>query len=290
MRFWPGFAAATLFVVGAEHAQAEPSAAALRYDTRVDVAITSIGALWYVTSELLKAQLVPEKCRWCYRAEDGADLLNPYDGAIRRRLVWKNARAADITSSVLAFAIEPMSVLGLTALAAGNDHSLSGFPLDALIILEATVIAGDINQIVKFGFARERPFVHYLPRVPNAVRELTDNPSGDNLSFFSGHTTLAFVVATSAGTVASLRGYRLAPLVWGTGLTMAASVGYLRIAADKHYFSDVVTAAIVGSIVGVGMPLLFHSATSAGDARPAATAQGLTTPPAPIAFSMSGRF
>jgi membrane-associated phospholipid phosphatase len=41
-------------------------------------------------------------------------------------------------------------------------------------------------------------------------------------------------------------------VVWATGLTLASTVGYLRIAADKHYFSDVVTAAIIGSIVGVG--------------------------------------
>lgn len=277
-------------VLAAPAAAAEkPQVAALRYDTRVDVAVTSMGATWLIMSELLKARLVPEKCRWCYRTEDGKDLLNPYDGWVRHRLIWQDTRTADITSSVLVFALEPVSALGLTALAANNDQATDGFPLDALIIAEATVVAGVLNQVTKFGFARERPFVHFLPRAPNAVRALTDSPSDDNLSFFSGHTTLAFVMATSSGTVATLRGYRLAPLVWGVGLTMAASTGYLRIAADKHYFSDVMTAAIIGSIVGVGVPLLFHSKASGGTTTASTTAQALSTPTAP-AISVSGKF
>jgi membrane-associated phospholipid phosphatase len=264
--------------------------AELRSDIRVDVAVTAVGAAWLVTSELLKSSLVPEKCRWCYRAEDGADLLNPYDGWVRRRLIWKDTRAADVSSSLIVFGLEPLSSLGLTALAAGNDRALDGFPFDALIVAEATVVAGIINQITKFGFARERPFVHYLPRAPDALRELTHSPSDDNLSFFSGHTTLAFVIATSSGTVATLRGYRLAPLIWGAGLTLATSVGYLRIAADKHYFSDVAIGAVVGSVVGVGLPLLFHSAKPAETSAASASPQALATPAMRPVFSMSGRF
>ena len=263
---------------------------ALRYDTRVDVGVTAMGATWYFMSELLKASLVPEKCRWCYRADDGGDLLNPYDGWVRHRLLWRDTRTADITSTVLVGLVEPVSQLGLTALAAGNDHALSGFPLDALIITEATVVAGVLNQIVKFGFARERPFVHYLPRAPNAVRALTDSPTDDNLSFYSGHTTLAFTVATASGTVASMRGYRLAPVIWGSGLALATTVAYLRIAADKHYFSDVATAAVIGSIIGVGVPLIFHSPEHTATTAPGTTAQAFTLPPVRSACSFSGRF
>ena len=291
MRFWPAFAVAISCFVAAGRVRAEPDAVRpLRHDTRVDVAITSVGATWFITSELIKAALVPEKCRWCYRADDGGDLLNPYDGAVRRRLIWKDTQTADTASGVLAFAVEPITALGLTALAASNEDALSGFPLDALLVAEATVIAGTINQVFKFGFARERPFVHYLPRVPNAVRQLADSPSDDNLSFFSGHTTLAFVVATSSGTIALMRGYRLAPVVLGAGLVMATSVGYLRIAADKHYLSDVVTAAVFGSIVGVGVPLIFHSPSHAEPSSLGSSTQALGPATMRPVFSMSGRF
>ncbi len=265
----------------------------LRYDTRIDVAVTSVGGVWWLTSEMMKADLVPEKCRWCYRAEDGKDLLNPYDGWMRKRLLWKDNHTADTVSSVIAFFVEPASMMGLTAVSEANEHAIGRFPVDALLITEATVIAADVNQLVKFAFARERPFVHYLPRAPDAIRALTDSPSDDNLSFFSGHTTLAFAVATAAGTVNSLRGYRLAPLVWGAGLTMAASVGYLRIAADKHYFSDVMTGAIVGSFIGVGVPLIFHSVVptaSSSPNPPSASGQALVMPPIHSAFSLSGGF
>ena len=265
----------------------------LRYDARIDVAVTSVGGLWWLTSEIMKADLVPEKCRWCYRAEDGADLLNSVDGGVRRRLLWKNTETAATVSSVLGFFVEPAAMMGLTALSSANDHAIDRFPVDALLITEATVLAGDINQVAKFAFARERPFVHYLPRVPDAIRALTDSPSDDNLSFFSGHTTLAFAVATSAGTINSLRNYRLAPLVWGAGMTMAVTVAYLRIAADKHYMSDVMVGAVVGSIVGIGVPLLFHSATSAstsGTNPPTASGQALAAPAVHSAFSVSGGF
>ena len=58
----------------------------LPYDTRIDGAVTSMGALWLATSEVLKAELVPEKCRWCYRAADGSSALNSYDGRVRSAL------------------------------------------------------------------------------------------------------------------------------------------------------------------------------------------------------------
>src|SRR5213595_300050 len=100
MRFCRTLAAAALVLVWSSRAVAEEPRA-LRYDTRVDVGVTAMGATWYLMSELLKASLVPEKCRWCYRADDGGDLLNPYDGWVRQRLLWKDTRAADVTSSVI---------------------------------------------------------------------------------------------------------------------------------------------------------------------------------------------
>jgi membrane-associated phospholipid phosphatase len=267
----------------------------LVYDTRIDLAVTVTGALWLLTSETLKPRIVPEKCRWCYRAADGSDTLNRIDGGIRRNLVWRSTSTADLVSSVIAFGIEPGSQLGLLAGAAADERAIDGLPLDALLVSEATVIAAGVNQVAKFVFARERPFVHFLPRAPDGIRELTASPSDDNLSFFSGHATLAFAMATASGTVATMRSYRLAPFVWGTGLTMAAAVAYLRIAADKHYFSDVMTGAIVGSAIGVGVPLLFHAPRSeprATSVVPAGNGIGgaAAAPALPPTFGMSGVF
>ncbi len=273
---------------GSAEAQETPRVRTLRYDTRIDLAVTSMAGLWLATSEVLKADLVPKKCRWCYRATDGSSALNPYDGWVRRQLIWKDTATADLSSSILGFVLLPLGGLGMTAVAAQHDDALHGYPVDALVIVEASLLAANLNQLAKFAFARERPFVHFMPRVPEGVRGLTDSPSDDNLSFFSGHTNMAFAVATSSGTTATLRGYRLAPLVWAIGLTAAAAVGYLRIAADKHYLSDVLTAVVVGSLVGIGVPVLFHSARTSSDAAPPGAAGQALVPTAaghtPIGF------
>ena len=39
-------------------------------------------------------------------------------------------------------------------------------------------------------------------------------------------------------------------IVWISALGLASATGYFRIAADKHYFSDVLVGAIVGSLIG----------------------------------------
>ena len=102
-------------------------------------------------------------------------------------------------------------MVGLDALAANHDDAMHGFGADALIIAESMVIAGSLNQAVKFVDARERPFVHALS--PDEKLH-TAHPNDNDVSFFSAHTSVGMAIAVSAGTVASMRGYRFAPIVW----------------------------------------------------------------------------
>ena len=150
-----------------------------------------------------------------------------------------------MTSSVAAFTLPPAFLEAIG----------SAFPVDFLIISEAVAVSTLLNQTTKIIMARERPFVHAMPA---EERLKTALPSDNNVSFYSGHTALSFTLAAAAGTVATLRDYRLMPMVWGTLMPLAFANGYLRIAADRHYFTDVVTGAIIGSAVGVLLPLLFH--------------------------------
>jgi membrane-associated phospholipid phosphatase len=135
------------------------------------------------------------------------------------------------------------------------DDADRAFPVDLLVISEAVAVSTFMNQAAKLVFARERPFVHVLP--PDE-RKKTLAPSDNNVSFYSGHSAMTFSLASAAGTVATLRGYRLMPLVWGTLVPLAIATGYLRIGGDKHYLTDVLTGAILGTAVGVALPLLFH--------------------------------
>lgn len=235
------------------HATAAPDL--LSADVRVDVPVTVLAIEGVLMTELDKGQLGAAHCRWCERHDDGSDAVNPVDGFFRARLRWSNIDAGDTLSSVAGFAATPLVALGLLALAGAHDDALKNLPIDALVVVEATALSTSLNQVVKFSVGRERPFVHVLAE---ADKLKTAQPSDNYASFYSGHTSLAFSLAVSAGTVASLRGYRWAPWVWVSGLTLATLTGYLRIAGDRHYFTDVLVGAAMGAAVGFLVPYLFH--------------------------------
>ena len=78
------------------------------------------------------------------------------------------------------------------------------------------------------------------------------------ISSADSRSAVAFAAASSLGTIATLRRYRRAPYVWAAGLTLAALTGYLRLAADKHYVSDVLAGTAVGAAVGWAVPYLHY--------------------------------
>jgi membrane-associated phospholipid phosphatase len=42
------------------------------------------------------------------------------------------------------------------------------------------------------------------------------------------------------------------------GGALATGTAYLRIAADRHWLSDVIVGMLTGVAVGIAVPLLFH--------------------------------
>jgi membrane-associated phospholipid phosphatase len=243
----------------------------LRYSPSADLAVTVGGAAAWAISERLRAHLVPTDCRWCDRDSSGSDTLNGLDRAMRE-LRWGRHNAADTLSDLTAFFVTPLAAAGSLTWASAHDDRMGDFGGNMLVVAEAGVIAADINQLVKFLAVRERPDAH--------ARALSDDTIvrvhyvDDNLSFYSGHTTEAVALAVAGGTVASLRGYRWAPLVWGSALPPALVTGYLRIAADRHYFTDVLAGAIGGAATGFLMPYLFHRPDQGAATRTTASASG----------------
>lgn len=214
----------------------------LRYNLVYDLAAIGVSGAGFLATEVFKDDLAPGKCRWCG--------VNSFDGWGHNNLKWSNTGAAGTVSDVMAFGLAPMVSFGLDALASHMDGDLNNFGVDALVIAESAAVSLLFTQIIKFSVGRERPEAHYGG---------VSNPKpSENLSFYSGHTDLAFALAVSSGTVATMRGYRLAPYIWGAGMAVAATTGYLRIAADKHYITDVIGGAVIGSAFGFGIPYLFH--------------------------------
>lgn len=219
----------------------------LVWDLDVDGPLTLALGLSWIGTESVKGTIGATACRWCD--------TNGFDTAARDALRWGDPMAAHAVSNVLAFAAGPALVLGADLLAAHHDRAWNRFLVDTLLVVEASVIAADVSQLVKFAAQRERP---YATAFSEDQKLATDRSHDEHLSFYSGHTTLMFAVATSAGTIASMRGYRFAPLVWLVGLPLATATGYLRVAADYHWMTDVLVGAVAGVAIGFAVPFFAH--------------------------------
>ena len=219
----------------------------IRWDPQRDLVITGVGGVLWIGSELSKDWLAPSQCRFCG--------TNALDAGARDLFLWSDVQPARRASDVLAFAVLPGAIAAhqiLAARGAGGDTS-DGL-VDLLVVVQAGVLAADLNQIVKFAVGRQRPYAHY----GNWTEASHAPDSDDNLSFYSGHSSLAFSLAAAAGTVSSLRGYRSTPWVWVGGMTIATGIAYLRVAGDKHYLTDVLTGAAIGTAFGIAIPRLLH--------------------------------
>lgn len=248
----------------------------LRWDPSLDLAVTVGGAAAWIASEMLKPDLAPSHCRWCS--------VDAVDAGVRDALVWRDTTAADTISNIAGFALMPLVSVGFDSLAAAHQRALGNVPEDALLIAEAGVVAADVTQLTKWLVGRERPFVHAL-RPEEKPR--TAQPSDNNLSFISGHTTEAFALAAASATIGAMRGYRWAPLAWSVGGAVAATTGYLRIAADKHWLTDVVMGMVVGIGIGVAVPYVFHSAIDDPVRPPASSAVHAQAVPAVTALTLA---
>jgi membrane-associated phospholipid phosphatase len=195
---------------------------------------------------LAKSQLAPGACRLC--RVDSTDLK------VRDALVWKNTARANTISNITGYGLAPLSAATLLLFAsrdAGEERWVD-YGDDLLAVTEAAVYTQLVVQVFKYTIGRQRPYAHFEP----SGSPITND---DNLSLVSGHSALAFSIATAAGVVAHRRHYKLEPVIWATGMAIAAVTGYLRMAADKHYLTDVLSGAVVGVGGGLAVPWLAGS-------------------------------
>lgn len=263
-------------VVSVLLAQAAPQK--LRWEPRVDLPVTSaLVTSWLLSESVFKKALAPAACRWCE--------TNGFDTAVRSAFNPTQAPSAEgvpgphVASNLIGFVGLPLGLLGLDAALAFHDGAfLEAFPVDALLIVEATFSALALNQVVKFAVGRGRPYT--VGASPELLAQGHD-PADNNLSFFSGHSTFSFAVAASAATIAGLRGYRHAWVLWVVGMPLAATTAVLRLAADKHWTSDILIGAAIGTATGILMPTLLHARLGPITARVTPLSNGL---------ALSGRF
>lgn len=225
-------------------ASADPSERSDR-DRVWNIAPFAAGGAFYLVLEFgLKEALSRPECLWCRS--------NRFDTRLRSAGKWENVERADFISNVTGYFSAPTYAMGMLVVSSIGERDVRRWFDDVVPVMQAGIITGVLNQAFKLAFVRRRPFAEFKARS-------TQKRKGDvNTSFFSGHTGLAFAMSSSSGAVASLRGYRSAPAIWIGGGMLAVTTGYLRVAADAHYTTDVIAGAVIGTLVGLTIPLVFH--------------------------------
>ena len=186
-------------------------------------------------------------CRWC---DPGA-----FDRGAREALAAANPRPPALLSHVLSIGIAPALAFTLTAVPAVRAGRGRYALEDAVIVIDAFVLATALADFTKKTADRERPAFHHGRE---AATEFAGHPGERNRSFFSGDTAWAFSFVASGTTLARLRGYGTARWIAGAGAAVATGAGLLRIVADVHWATDVMAGAAAGTLVGTGLPLLLH--------------------------------
>ncbi|MEA2751692.1 MAG: hypothetical protein QOI41_5835 [Myxococcales bacterium] len=231
---------------------------ALHHDLWIDGAATAVLAGSLVTWTFVKSDALAQSCTICDGAEPGK--VNGLDDLFRSAFRRRDAAAASTAGDIVSYGVGPAMGLALTVGVAVADHRGDEVPLNSLLVLEASLAAITVNEALGALVRRERPRVHALD-VATKGTALADSDSTS--SFPSGSTASIMAITAASATVASLRGYRLAPLVWIVGTTVGLTATYLQIAADKSYFTDNLAGAAVGLGVGVLVPVLFHGRAAA---------------------------
>ncbi|MCL1833025.1 MAG: phosphatase PAP2 family protein [Leptospirales bacterium] len=161
------------------------------------------------------------------------------------------SRAGDRWSGItLASAmISPLAFLA-------NDKTREDFIVLGVMYGESLLITNGLNMTIKDIVQRKRPFAY------NPDASYKDKKDKDALlSFYSGHTANAFNSALFVSTVFSdyypQSQWRYA--VWGSTLLAASATGYLRYYSGKHYPTDIIAGAVIGSITGWGIPALHRN-------------------------------
>lgn len=223
-------------VPAADSADAARADALRVYDVRlaVDIPVTLGATALASVPYALSSKLIEPRCP-CDRRE-----VPRFD----RFAIGLHSDAADVASDV-AVALAVATPLAWDARRLGFGPALGA---DAAVLAETLAVNSALVVLAKY--AAQRP----LPRTYAGDPSLVPSPRGYR-SFYSGHTSTAVSALTAAAWTSHLRdGPSAWP--WLVAAGAGAGVGALRVAAGRHFPSDVAMGALAGFGVGTVVPLL----------------------------------
>jgi membrane-associated phospholipid phosphatase len=175
------------------------------------------------------------------------DNVNTFDRGATYNWSPAAANASDILATALILS---------PALLAFSEEVRNDFTPVLTMYFQTLILAEALPLTLKGITRRTRPFV-YNEDTPVEEKQ-TQNAKR---SFFSGHTSVAFAMAVFLSTVYGdyHPNSHWKPFVWGVSLLAASTVGYLRYAAGKHFPTDIITGALVGSALGYFIPFIHRT-------------------------------
>jgi len=209
-------------------------------DYKTDIGITTISFL----IGILPSKLVTQAPSYMKEQKLDKNEINSFDSVSLKNYSPQSAKISDYLIIGM-----PLLSLGIN----GFNNSKSNFLNETVIFIETLAVSTALNTIVKFAVNRPRPYIY-----SNKASQEEKNKRDAYLSFYSGHSSFAFTTAVSFSSIMSHRYKKLWQkyIIWGTSLSLASTVAYLRVKAGKHFPSDVITGALIGSSIGWLIPHL----------------------------------
>ncbi|WP_242392245.1 phosphatase PAP2 family protein [Anaeromyxobacter oryzisoli] len=200
----------------------------------VDVPVLAASALVIVVPSLLASEIIDERCP-C-----DPSTVNRFD----RGAIGNHDRAASAASD-LTLGVAMAAPVALELLWVRGQAALL---TDLVIYAEVLLVNGALVEIAKYTV--QRPLPRTYAGDPNLVRS-----AGGYRSFYSGHTAGTFAALSFAAfTMGRRTDQRVWP--WFVVAGVGASVAVERVAAGWHFPTDVIAGAVMGTLVGVGVPWL----------------------------------
>ncbi|MDB4949718.1 MAG: phosphoesterase PA-phosphatase related protein [Gemmatimonadetes bacterium] len=207
------------------------------------------------TAIAIHRQILPRQDAWLLLGfTAGVVAARPLDRSLTRRLQRSAVQANGFLSGgATAFRVYAFPGAGIAgggfylAGLARHDRTMSEVALHGM---EAVVATQAIVTLGKGIAGRARPLVD--PTNPHDYKLFRGFHAGDDYqSFPSGHAAAAFAIAGALTAEATDHKPRLRRLVALTTYTAAGFTGLSRMYDNKHWASDVVAGAAVGTLTGM---------------------------------------
>ncbi len=186
------------------------------------------GAYW---GQEIGAQSVDRRCP-CDR-----ERVNSLD----RTVIGNHNSDADLASDITL----GLSVAAPVALSYWDAGWSQAFIEDMVVYAEVMSLNGALTAMTKVTHQRPRPETYSGERGKSGYQ-----------SFYSGHASSTFAALSMASMTWSLRHPDSSFWPWLISGVVGTSVALERVAAGKHFYSDVAIGAAMGTFIGVTIPWL----------------------------------